>query len=55
MPTIAKDLETIRTIDKILWEHRNPVELKIEAGKVVVIEITRKMRYKENDPRGSTA
>lgn len=55
MPTIAKDIEILRTIDKILYEHRNPVEIKIESGKVVVIELNRKMRYREGDPRGSSA
>lgn len=40
--------QTVETIRTILFVHENPCELKIENGKVVVVEIRRKAVSKED-------
>ena len=40
--------ETVETIRTVLFVHENPCEVKIENGKIVVVEIKRKMVSKEN-------
>ena len=40
-----KTIEALRTI---LFVHENPAEVKIENGKVVVVEIKRRAVSKEN-------
>jgi hypothetical protein len=39
---------TIEALRTILFVHENPAEVKIEGGRVVVIEIRRKAVSKEN-------
>ena len=40
-----KTIEALRTI---LFVHENPAEVKIEHGKIVVVEVKRKVASKEN-------
>lgn len=47
--TIANDLNILRKIDEIIFRDGNQAEVKIEKGRVVVIEISRKVKYKETD------
>ena len=42
------DQETIKKINEALFDRRHPVELKIENGQVVVVELIRKVISKEN-------
>lgn len=42
------DPKTIEKIRTILFVHENQVELKIEHGMIVVVEVKRKVVSKEN-------
>ena len=42
--TIELTLEMVRTINEIL-KNRNQAEVKVENGKIVVIEVRRKKKY----------
>lgn len=42
------DKRTIETLRTILFVHENSAEVKIENGKIVVVELHRKVVSKEN-------